>query len=81
MMSSEIYSQGSLSPSIEINSLLPINSPDDLYTAPDGSEWLRTGTVAQDTAGDYPDATTTSGVIGVSTASTEYSVPVYTRIK
>ncbi len=56
---------------LSVNSMLPINSPDDLYEAPDGSEWLKTGTVAEDTAGEYPDATVTA--IGVYTG-TNFSV-------
>ncbi len=41
---------------LPINSMLAINSLDAKYTAPNGSEWLRTGTTALDTNGDYPDA-------------------------
>ncbi len=67
--------------SVEINSLLPINSPDTHYIAADGSEWLQTGTTAEDPNGDYPDATVTTGKIGILTASTENDIPVYTRIK
>jgi len=39
---------------LPVNSLAPINATDDLYVAADKTVWLKTGTVAEDTAGEYP---------------------------
>ncbi len=64
-----------------INAVVAINSDDTHYTAPNGTEWLQTGTTATDTNGDYTDATVINGVIGIPTAGTEDGTPTYTRIK
>lgn len=40
---------------VPVGTVLPINSSDDVYVAPDGSTWLQSGTF-ETTAGTYPDA-------------------------
>ena len=68
-----------------INGVIPINVTDTHYIAPDKTEWLKTGTTLQDTNGDYPDATLSSGdngyFIGLENESEKYGIPEYVRIK
>jgi len=44
---------------IPINSIIPINASETHLIAPDRTEWLRTGTIIEDTDGNYPNATVT----------------------
>ena len=53
---------------LPINGLAPINATDDLYVGPDKTVWLKTGSVADDTAGDYPDATVSTNAIYTGTS-------------
>jgi len=72
---------------LPINSMIPINSTETHLIAPDLTEWLQTGTIIEDTNGDYPDATISTNTeegydyIGLITESSKYGIPEYIRIK
>ncbi len=75
---------------IPINSIIPINASETHLIAPDRTEWLRTGTIIEDTDGNYgnyPNATVSTSTqegfdyIGVIAPSSKYGIPEYIRIK
>ncbi len=49
--------------SVPINGVWPINCNQELYEAPDGTVWLRTGVIAENVEGEYPNATVTENFL------------------